>query len=123
MVIDTSALLCLLFGEPKAAWVAEQLSNSKTKIIMSQVNVCEALLLAAERRNIPGEILLDEIKKMNIEIVNLHPSEMILVADARRKFPINFGDCFVYALAKSRNLKLLAIDQDFSKVDCEVLLS
>ena len=51
------------------------------------------------------------------------PDESIalVVADARLKYPLNLGDCFVYALAKSLNEPILALDSDFAKTDARVV--
>jgi len=35
---------------------------------------------------------------------------------------LNYGDCFAYALAKSRRLPLLYVGNDFSQTDIETVL-
>ena len=59
-----------------------------------------------------------------VEIVPLTASDIGKVADAyarwgRGNHPagLNFGDCFAYALARTRECPLLFIGNDFSRTD------
>jgi uncharacterized protein with PIN domain len=45
-----------------------------------------------------------------------------IAATARLKFPLNLGDCFVYALAATANEMILTLDDDFRKCNLPVLL-
>lgn len=89
---------------------------------MCQVNVCEALILGFDRRGIPPQEMLSTIVEMQLEIVPLLNEELIFAAEARLRLPLNFGDCFAYALAKSRALPLITLDADFKQTDCVVIL-
>ena len=42
-------------------------------------------------------------------------------AIARLRYPLNLGDCFAYALAKTRGCPIVTRDGDFKKADCEIL--
>ena len=48
VVIDTSALLALLFGESTADWVAEQLNDHSAALVISTINLTEALILVRD---------------------------------------------------------------------------
>ncbi len=41
-------------------------------------------------------------------------------AAARLRLPLNFGDCFAYALAKLRDEPLLTLDRDFARTDVQL---
>ncbi|RYG45808.1 PIN domain-containing protein [bacterium] len=57
-----------------------------------------------------------------IEIVPVDLSQAWLAAEARSRFPINFGDCFVYALAMVRDEEILTMDSEFSKTDARLAM-
>ena len=60
-----------------------------------------------------------------ITLVPFGPAELAAALDARLRFSrgsghpakLNFGDCFAYALAKTRNLPLLFKGDDFIHTD------
>lgn len=122
MVIDTSALLALLFDEPLASWVEEQVSELQTSPIMSTVNLTETLIILHDR--LPGRAgtLEQELLHSAIEFIAPDLRQAALAAEARLRYPLNLGDCFAYALAKSEALVLLALDSDFRRADVDVRL-
>jgi uncharacterized protein with PIN domain len=44
-----------------------------------------------------------------------------VAAAARLRYPLNLGDCFVYALAVEEQSSILTLDGDFRAVDCSVV--
>lgn len=49
VVVDTSALLAIPFGEPDARWVARKPNESKGDLKTSTVDLAEALILVRDR--------------------------------------------------------------------------
>ena len=89
---------------------------------MSTVNLAEALIIIRDRQ--PG--LADELEKrlLSSEIRFIAPdqSQARIAARARLQFPLNLGDCFAYALARSESCGILTVDSDFRSLDVPVTL-
>ena len=120
MVVDSSALLAVLFAEPQAERIAQILSETEFPII-SAVNYTECLIRVLDRAPDAGETLDRALAEFALEVVPVDLPLASIAAEARLRYPINLGDCFAYALAKSRNLALLTLDGDFSKTDIRLV--
>jgi hypothetical protein len=48
------------------------------------------------------------------------PDHARRAADARLRFPLNLGDCFAYALARSEGCGILSLDAGFRRTDVPV---
>lgn len=124
MVIDTSALLAILFGEPEEASF-EELTGAAADVTMSAASYMEAAMIIDRRLDALHRALLDATLK-DFEI-RIEPVTEEQVRVARRAFQefgkgvhpagLNFGDCFTYALAKVKREALLFKGNDFSKTD------
>jgi ribonuclease VapC len=119
MVVDTSALLAILFAEPQAARLAELLS--KTQPVMSAVNYTECVIRVLDRAPKAAGHLEQTLAAFALDIVAVDRTLASAAAHARLRFPINLGDCYAYALAKQRGLPLLTLDQDFARTDVELV--
>jgi ribonuclease VapC len=120
MVVDTSALLAVLFGEPRAAELAQILSSANGPI-MSAVNYAECLLRVLDRAPDAAESLERTLAEFDLEIVPVDRALANAAAQARSRYPINLGDCFAYSLAKARGLPMLTLDSDFKKTDIQLV--
>jgi ribonuclease VapC len=121
MVVDTSALLAVLFAEPSAGWVADQFRAHRGRLVMSTVNLAETLIriksrLAASSQSIEEEVLNGDIRFVPPTVENARQA-----AVARDRFPLNLGDCFAYALSVSENCPILTLDADFRRCDRPVI--
>lgn len=121
MVVDTSAVLAVFFDEPNAAWVATQLTNHERALRMSTVNLAEALIRIRDRQPQLAGDLEDRLLSSGIRFVAPDVRQAQIAATARLMFPLNLGDCFAYALAKTEDCGILTLDADFRVVDCPVL--
>ena len=120
VVVDSSALLAVLFAEPCAERVATILSAAEQPM-MSAVNYTECLIRVLDRAPTAAETLDLALAEFALEIVPVDRALASDAAQARLRYPINLGDCFAYALAKSRGLALLTLDSDFGKTDVELV--
>jgi len=120
VVGDSSALLAVLFAEPQAERIAQILSKSEHPII-SAVNYTECLIRVLDRAPDAAETLEHALAGFALEVVPVDRLLARVAANARLRYPINLGDCFAYALAKTRNLALLTLDGDFSKTDIQLV--
>jgi ribonuclease VapC len=121
MVVDTSALIAVVFDEMSADACSEAL-ETETEVLISAGTLAESLIVARRRRE--TEEVERLIVDLGIEIVSVTPGSARRVYQAyaqwgRGMHPagLNFGDCFAYALAKEHSCPLLFIGNDFSKTD------
>jgi len=122
LVIDTSALLAVFLDEDSGPWVSEQLEANQPALRMSVVNYTELLILIADRR--PSELaeIRQRVERSVIRLVPTTVEHAEIAAKARRRYPLNLGDCFAYALAKEQDCPLLTLDRDFRRCDIDVVL-
>ncbi len=121
MILDTSAVLAVAFREPSAAWVLDQVSRAR-RVLMSTVNLTEALIVFRQRKPENFAEMFDELLASGVQFIPPTRAQAELAASARLQYPLNFGDCFAYALAKTQNLPLLTLDRDFRAADIQVIL-
>ena len=128
MVIDTSALLAILLGEPERGAFLKLLSESETRLL-SAANALETAIVVETRRGVAAGGELDLfLQRTKIEIVAVDVEQVAIARLAWRKFGkgrhpagLNFGDCFAYALAKMSSEPLLAKGTDFRQTDLRLL--
>ncbi len=124
MVIDTSAILAILLGEPDAAAFASAIGIASPRL-MSAATLLEASIVLDSRKGEEGARDLDLfIYRAGIEIVpvDVEQAEVARLAwrrygKGRRAAGLNFGDCFAYALAKVSGAPLLYKGGDFGRTD------
>jgi ribonuclease VapC len=128
MVIDTSAMVAMLLREAEASELAEMVKLARTRLI-SAASLLETSIVIESRKGEPAGRELDLlIYRAGIEIIAVDPEQAELARHAWRRFGkgrhqagLNFGDCFVYALAKSRGLAVLCLGHDFPQTDIACL--
>ena len=121
MVIDTSAILAIVFNEKHSLWVIQQLRSHKGDFFLSTVNFAEILIRVKDKNPKKGSEVKKILLESGVQLIAPSPSQAEIAADARLKFPLNLGDCFVYALAKERKCEILTLDSDFKKTDAKVV--
>ncbi len=121
MVVDTSILLAVLFDEPHANWAVEHLEAHGGELRMSTVNLAETLILLRDRQPTLFPDLEARILGSGIRFVPPDLEQARFAAEARLRLPLNLGDCFAYALAKTEECGLLTLDADFRSADCPVV--
>jgi len=121
MILDTSAVLAVAFREPSATWVLDEVSRAG-QVLMSTVNLAETLIHFRQRKPDTFSELFDELLASGVQFIPPDRTQAELAARARLLYPLNFGDCFAYALAKAQNLPLLTLDGDFRSTDIQVVL-
>jgi ribonuclease VapC len=128
MVVGTSALIAVLVGEPLAQKIAQVIADAPLRLL-SAANLLEASIVIERRNRDAGARELDVlIYQTRIEIVPVDHDQAEIARRAWRRFgksrhpaALNFGDCFAYALAKSRDLPLLFVGGDFSQTDIAIV--
>lgn len=124
MVIDSSAVLAVLFQEPEAELFASAISDDPMRL-MSTVSLLEAAIVMEARKGPAGGRELDLLlHKARIEIVSFNSEQAEIARDAWLRFgkgrhsaALNIGDCCSYALSRSSGEPLLFKGTDFTRTD------
>jgi ribonuclease VapC len=121
IVVDTSALLEVLFDQP-AADQCLVLLEDESRILISAGTLAEAHVVAAGR-NIRSE-LIEMVESLPLEVIPVTEAAAQRIGTIYAKWGkgagtagLNFGDCFAYELAQRYDCKLLYVGDDFSKTD------
>ena len=126
MIVDTSAILAILFAEPDAERYEEAIARSWPRR-MSTVALLEAAIVVESRGGpAAGQELDALLDRAEIEPVPVTAEHANAARKAWRRFGkgnhparLNFGDCFAYALADTLGEPLLFKGEDFSRTDIE----
>jgi ribonuclease VapC len=129
MVIDTSAVVAVLLDEPTSAQVTACIEVAELRL-MSAASLLEAAIVIESRKRDAGGRELDLfLYRSEIEVVPVDQNQVEIARDGWRRFGkgrspagLNYGDCFAYALAKTRQLPLLFVGHDFAQTDIEPAL-
>jgi ribonuclease VapC len=124
MVLDTSALIALLLGEPDAARLAAAVQASPVRYV-SVASVLETSLVMQARVGEQGDLEVDAlVRDLELELVPVDPDQLRLARDTAARFSrgrhpagLNYGDLFSYGLAASLGEPLLCTGHDFGQTD------
>ncbi len=123
MVIDSSALIAIVLGEPERRRFIEAIIAADVRLVAAST-MFEASMVALSRTETRLRDLRDFCARSDIEIVPFGSEHLDLAIDAFRRYGkdrhpagLNFGDCFSYALAKATGEPLLFKGDDFSQTD------
>ena len=130
MVVDTSAILAILKQEHDASAIAQRLAGNQ-RILMSAATLMECGTVVVGRYGAAGTAeLTGLLARLKVTIVALSAEHAQAGIEAYALYgrgtghpaKLNMGDCFAYALAKTRNLPLLFKGNDFIHTDIEPAL-
>ncbi len=126
LVIDTSAVLAIVFREPEAPTFLEILGSSTDTFIATGTAV-ELFRLVHIRIGLDGWIDLERLFNLfAVVTATMDGDQLELAKDGMRRFgqgrgappaALNFGDLFAYALARSLPAPLLFKGNDFGRTD------
>tara|TARA_R110002012_G_scaffold283909_1_gene474475 strand:+ start:392 stop:826 length:435 start_codon:yes stop_codon:yes gene_type:complete len=128
MVVDSSAIIAILFDEPEGSACTKALEGGATRLI-SAVNYVETGTVLAgrlkDKRKRAINILDEFLATLRIDIAPVDDQMARAAMKARIDYGqgfgtrggLNFGDCFAYALAKQHSVPLLYIGDDFGLTD------
>jgi ribonuclease VapC len=124
IVVDTSALFAIVAEEDEREAFIDGLDRSEGTQC-SAVNYVETVMALTGRSRITAASKVRALfQEFRIEIVGVDPlvaeasvSAFDLCGKGQHRARLNLGDCFSYALAKSRNLPLLFKGDDFLHTD------
>ena len=125
MIVDTSAVIAILRGEPKA----EQLADAVLAAGAATMSAASYVEAAAVVDRVGDPVLsrrLDEL--LEVLRIELAPFDAVQASAARAAYAdfgkgsghpagLNFGDCLTYGLAKATGQPLLYVGEDFAQTD------
>ena len=129
-VIDTSAIVSILLHEPDADAFRIYLDRTAFPLI-SAATVHEAYCVSVrDKFPMKARQIDDFLGLVEPEVVAFYLGQLAIARDAYSRYGrgsgdtavLNMGDCFSYALAKSRNLPLLFKGDDFVHTDIQPAL-
>ena len=129
MIVDTSALVAILYREPEAEAFAQAIHDAES----CRISVASYVELSIVIENQLGPEGMRQAEAffrragITIEPVTVEHGELARQAfldfgKGRHEAGLNFGDCFSYALAKATGEPLLFKGNDFLMTDIEAAL-
>jgi len=131
MIVDSSALVSIIYGETDSIPFSMMLDSTDT-LRISAATFLETSVVVDARKN-PGlsNRVEDLIERFKIVIEPVTAEQARIARQAYRDFGkgsghranLNFGDCFAYALARVKREPLLYKGDDFVHTDLKSALS
>lgn len=127
MIVDSSALLAILFREPDAPRYERAIASAR-RCRMSVAGALETTMVLESRGGVSaGRALERYLEETGIRLEPVTVEHLEAAREAWRRFGkgnhpagLNFGDCFAYALAEVSREPLLFKGEDFSRTDVAV---
>jgi len=124
VVLDTSAILAVLFAEAERDRFIALLADDDDPVL-SAATLVEASIVVQARTGDDGVVDLDELLAVaGVRCVAVDVTQAQLAREAFARFGkgrapagLNLGDCFSYALAKAMDRPLLFKGADFVRTD------
>ncbi|UVO51781.1 type II toxin-antitoxin system VapC family toxin [Sphingomonas sp. SUN019] len=125
MIVDTSALMAIILGEPERDLFIAILASADTLSISAGSWVeLGAVIVRRQQHMLEHELLaLRDDFEFGVEPVTVIQADLARVAyreygrGTGHPAKLNFGDCFAYALARETGEPLLFKGNDFSQTD------
>ena len=128
MVIDSSALIAILFGEPDRERFKQAIDAAPIRLVSAMTKL-EAGIVMVGRFGLAGGQELDVLlRSIAATIIPFDDHQATIARDAFARFGkgrhpagLNFGDCAAYALAIAEAEPLLFKGTDFGATDVAVV--
>ena len=125
MIVDSSALIALIKGEPEADSFAQAMQVATSTVWLRRQLVCTFVVRSAYRNPKLGHVR----RMLEHPIIVIEPVTAEQARIARQAYRdygrgsghaanLNFGDCFSYALAREKREAILFKGTDFRKRIC-----
>lgn len=124
MVIDSSALLAVLLGEPGAEMIAHAIAADPRRLASAFSILETAIVIETKKGEHAGRELDLLVHRAQIDVVVMDVGQVELARSAYRKFGkgrhpagLTIGDCCSYALSRYTGEPLLFRGDDFTRTD------
>jgi ribonuclease VapC len=131
MIVDSSAIVAILRGEPDARSFLDEMKAAPS-IFVSTATFFETAIAVDSRGDPAASRELDNFcERIALKFTALDEKQMRIARQAYRDFGkgsghparLNFGDCFAYAAAKALDEPLLYKGTDFGQTDVRSALA
>jgi len=129
MIVDSSVFIALLRREPGCEIYERALAGTRPLAASAGTLVETAIVAEGKGGERAGADLDLLIRQMEVEIVPFTADHAALAREGWRRYGkgrhpagLNLGDCFAYALARSRNEPLLFKGDDFAQTDVKAAI-
>lgn len=127
VVVDSSAMVAILTGEPGQRWLSGELDGASTRIISAPTALELGIVLEARAPEAVG-MGHRALRDARVEVVAFDDDLAERALQAWRRFgksrhpaALNFGDCCTYALGERSGYPILCVGNDFMRTDLTVL--
>ena len=127
-MVDTSAVVAIVSGEPIAAELADALGSAATRIIAAPTVVELGIVLEARYGPAGASIVERFLRDSDLDVIafsRLHVDRAMegwrRYGKGRHRAALNLGDCFTYGLAVASNMPILCTGEDFAQTDADVV--
>jgi len=127
MILDTSAVIAVVFREPGFEALVEKVAGSDLTALGAPTAAEIGIVLSARLRQDARGLLARLLAEWGAEVVPFGDDHWKEAIDAyqrygrgRHRAALNFGDCLSYAVAKLADQPLLCVGDDFAKTDIEL---
>lgn len=124
MILDTSAILAILFEEPGYPNLLRRVLSTESKGVGAPTLLEATMVLARRHGNAAPGRLDSWIREAGITVIAFGEPHwrsaghaFLRYGKGRHPAALNFGDCLSYATAKLADLPLLYTGEDFAKTD------
>ena len=126
MIVDTSAIIAILRDEPEAKAFAEAIAGAARRRVSAATYLEAAAVIDSSADPVASRRFDDLFQEAEFVIESVTAEQARVARDAYRDFGkgrhragLNFGDCFVYALARVLGEPVLAKGNDFRHTDLQ----
>lgn len=127
MIVDTSVIIAILRDESDIEELVDALNSADARRLSAASYLEAAVVTDGNRDPVLSRRLDSLLQESLIEIETVTVEQARIAREAYRDFGkgrhragLNFGDCFVYALAKVKGEPLLCKGEDFKRTDLEI---
>lgn len=128
MIVDSSAILAVLFSEPESERLIDALSSAVSTGIGAPTLAETAIVLGSRIGYEKRGILFRFIQEFDVAVIPFGDLHWLAAVEAYERYgkgrhtaALNFGHCLTYAVARLANQPLLFVGNDFSSTDVEVV--
>ncbi|MHB8450907.1 MAG: type II toxin-antitoxin system VapC family toxin [Mycobacteriales bacterium] len=130
MIVDTSAIIAILRGEPDANLYGNALARADEPLISAGTYIEAAIVVDSNGDPVLSGRFDDLLAVSHVRVESVTKQHAEIARQAYRNFGkgsghpagLNFGDCFAYALSRARGEPLLYKGDDFTRTDVESAL-
>lgn len=124
MILDSSALVAIVLGEPGYEELLAKVKQARPVGIGTPTLVESLIVLARRLGGDPRSALSVLLRELLVEVVPFEDAHTAAALHAylkygkgRHRAGLNFGDCLAYATAKVAGQPLLWVGDEFGKTD------